>query len=152
MPESDVDFHLLPPGAHIDDLWTGADCFFNNQRTEWGGELDVDDVDGWGPEHITVESVSIPGTYRLFVHYYDDDGQGGSDAFVSVSVKDGPVSNFGPLDLTASGPGRGDVWEVCRINFPGGAITPVEQKTTLPSAKLVANMRKNNKSADRPAR
>ena len=149
MPESDVDFHLLPPGAHIDDLWTGYDCFFNNQRTEWGGELDVDDVDGWGPEHITVENVSIPGTYRLFVHYYDDDGQGGSDAFVSVSVKNGSISNFGPLDLRASGPGRGDVWEVCRINFPGGDITPVEQKTTLPSAKLVANMKKNNKSAER---
>ena len=90
----------------------------------------MDDVDGWGPEHITVENVSILGTYRLFVHYYDDDSQGGLDAFVSVSVKNGPISNFGPFDLTASGPGRGDVWEVCRINFPGGHHTSGTENDT----------------------
>lgn len=125
---SDVDFHLLPPGADISALWTGEDCYYSNMVTGWGGYLDIDDVEGYGPEHITVPSVTITGEYRLFIHFYDEDGAGTTQAYVDVSAQNGPLSSFGPYTLTDDGgDNAGDVWEVCKIEFPGGQITPVNQ-------------------------
>jgi len=127
---SDVDFHLLPPNSTINDLWTSKDCFFFNKSTSWGGELDVDDIDGYGPEHITIPGFSTSGTYRLFVNYYDDHDAGASDASVTVSVKDGTMQHFGPYHLENDGGvnhGDGDLWEVCTISFPSGQITPVNK-------------------------
>jgi hypothetical protein len=60
--QSDVDFHLLPPNSTLNDLWTLLDCYYANKSSSWGGSLDVDDVDGYGPEHITIPNVSTDGT------------------------------------------------------------------------------------------
>ncbi|MBN2106749.1 MAG: hypothetical protein JW832_04925 [Deltaproteobacteria bacterium] len=128
---SDVDLHLLPPESGIADLWTYRDCFYYNKTTDWGAVLDVDDTEGFGPEHITMQSAGLSGVYRLFVHYYDEDGAGSSDATIDVSVKDGPLHTFGPFHLTADGWYAGSLWEVCTIEFPGGVITPVEQSYDL---------------------
>jgi uncharacterized protein YfaP (DUF2135 family) len=138
---SDVDLHLLPPGATLDDLWTNTDCYFGNMTTEWGCELDVDDVEGYGPEHITVQSALLDGTYRLFVHYWDEDGAGVTDAFVSVAVRDGPILSFGPYELiNDGGTRRGDVWEVATIAYPSGAVTDVSNRITFESASTPANL------------
>ncbi|MEI6747882.1 MAG: YfaP family protein [Bacteroidales bacterium] len=129
---SDIDFHMLPPGATMADLWTGNDCCYHTTSTAWGGYLDVDNTWGYGPEHISVPSVTTPGTYRLFVHYYGDDGGGATQAFVSVSVRNGNMVNFGPYTLVNNGgDNRGDLWEVCSFEFPSGTITPVNQLTNL---------------------
>ncbi len=124
---SDVDFHLLPPSSDLDDLWSSTDCYYGNRVTSWGGQLDVDDVDGYGPEHITIGDATLSGTYRLFVHYYSDHGAGETDAFVSVATLGGVVREFGPLRLiNNAGSNAGDVWEVCEIHFPSGTIYPIE--------------------------
>ena len=125
---SDVDFHLLPPSSDLDDLWTGSDCYYGNRVTSWGGQLDVDDVDGYGPEHITLGDATLSGTYRLFAHYYYDHGAGETDVFVSVATMGGVAREFGPLRLVNNaGSHAGDVWEVCDIDFPSGTIYPIEQ-------------------------
>ena len=139
---SDVDFHLLPPGCDINRLWTVDDCFYNNMTTSWGGYLDVDDVDGYGPEHITIPSVISPGKYRLFVHYYLAHGAGETQAFVDVSVRNGSFHSFGPYNLTYDGgDNAGDVWEICTIDFPSGIITPINQYYYL--GKKKSNASKN---------
>jgi len=125
---SDVDLHLLPPGADMYDLWTTDDCFYDNMDTYWGGSLDIDDVEGYGPEHITIPTVSLEGTYRLFVHYYDEDGAGKTQAFFNVSTLNGPLHDFGPYTLIHDGGNdAGDIWEVCKIEYPGGNIIPVNE-------------------------
>jgi len=130
---SDVDLHLLPPNSDLDDLFTNNDCYFNNMSTYWGAELDVDDVEGYGPEHIEMQNYQISGEYRLFVHYYDDDGAGTTQAFVDISSKGGDLINFGPYQLINSNKGYnsnnsiGDVYEVCKIEYPSGNVTPVNQ-------------------------
>ncbi len=129
---SDVDFHLLPPsGTFPGSFWTTTDCYYGNRSPSWGGFLDVDDVDGYGPEHITIPAVRDTGTYRLFVHYYSSHGAGPGSAFVSVAVSNGPIRNFGPYAIANAASRGGDVWEACTIHFPGGQITPVNRKTTL---------------------
>ena len=133
---SDVDFHLLPPGADMSQLWTGTDCYYDNQVTTWGGYLDVDDVDGYGPEHISVPETMQNGTYRLFVHYYATHGAGTTLSFVSVSVKNGLMNQFGPYSLSNDGgDNAGDVYEVCTIEYPNGTITPVNQYYNLGKSK-----------------
>ena len=125
---TDVDFHLLPPGAAFPGaFWTPTDCYYSSRATSWGGFLDVDNVSGYGPEHITVPAVSDTGTYRLFVHYYSDhtDGTTATTAFVSVSVRGGAIQSFGPYALLNDAPNAGDIYEVCTIHFPDGVITPV---------------------------
>jgi uncharacterized protein YfaP (DUF2135 family) len=125
---TDVDFHLLPPGATFPaSFWTTTDCFYNSRTPSWGGFLDVDNVVGYGPEHITIPAVKDTGTYRLFVHYYSDHTTGTTPttAFVSVSVRGGTVRNFGPYALLNDASRGGDIWEACTIHFPDGVITPV---------------------------
>jgi len=135
---TDVDFHLLPPGASFPgSFWTSADCYYSSRAPSWGGYLDVDDVDGYGPEHITVPAVSDTGTYRLFVHYFSDhtDGTTATTAFVSVSVRGGAIQSFGPYALLNDASRGGDIYEVCTIHFPDGVLTPVN---ALRAAGLVA--------------
>ncbi|MFT5435214.1 MAG: hypothetical protein ACI9OJ_005931, partial [Myxococcota bacterium] len=74
---TDVDSHLLNPGGTLFDCTT--DCFFGNPAPDWGTAgawqddpfLDLDDVDGYGPEHINLTEPQ-PGVYRYVVHYWDD--------------------------------------------------------------------------------
>jgi uncharacterized protein YfaP (DUF2135 family) len=132
---SDVDFHLLRPNSDLNALWTINDCFYRNRQTSWGAELDVDDVNGYGPEHITIPQVTENGVYRLFVHYYGRGSNISTDAFVTVAVRDGALVNFGSYKLIDDGGNNaGDVWEVCTIEFPAGTITPVNKLYNLGSA------------------
>ena len=130
---TDVDFHLLRPGANFPaDFWTTSDCYYSNKTTSWGAFLDVDNVSGRGPEHITIPTVSAQGVYRLFVHYFASRGVSATSAYVSVSVRNAPNEEFGPLALSRSASRGGDVWEVCTITYPVGTVTRVMTKTTLP--------------------
>ncbi len=143
---SDVDFHLLPPGADMSSLWTSTDCYYYNNVTNWGGYLDVDDVDGYGPEHITMPQYYLSGQYRLFVHYYDSHGAGTTSAFVSVSVNNGAIQDFGPYTLSNYGyDGGGDIYEVCTIEYPGGIITPVNKYYFLGKGKGNTGLEKMSK-------
>ncbi len=129
---TDVDLHLLRPGGTFmdngDALRIGTDCFFANRNPDWGEAgnaeddpyLDVDDVDGFGPENIFLEP-GENGTYTVVVHYYSDDGEGPSNAWVEVFIEGGRAAAFGPERLSATGV----QWNVCTIDWPGGTVTPI---------------------------
>ena len=69
---ADLDLHVVEPG--------GKEIFWNDTKGRFGGMLDVDNVDGFGPENIywlklgTDGSKELgpgpPGEYRWFVEYY----------------------------------------------------------------------------------
>ena len=60
---ADIDIHVLEPG--------GSEIYWENRNGGQGGELDVDDIDGYGPENVNYQAKrGPPGTYRWFVHYY----------------------------------------------------------------------------------
>jgi len=133
---SDVDFHLLPPNSTISDLWTNKDCYYANKSTSWGAYLDVDNTNGYGPEHITIPNTPAPGIYTLYVHYYGAYGAGTTNAFVAVSANNGDIAKFGPYKLEKDGGIRaGDVWAVCTIEYPSGIITPLNQYHYLGKSK-----------------
>ena len=117
--ETDVDLHLLGPGGQ---MWTCAgDCYFSNGQPEWGDPaefrdnpfLDVDDVDGFGPENINLEAPA-PGTYRVLVHYWDSHGGRAPDATVEVLEFGQVVASYGPQHLGQVD----DVWEVADLEWP----------------------------------
>ncbi len=77
---SDVDLHLLHPQGRA---WSVAplDCYFANSEPDWGPlgpagnpSLDIDDVNGAGPENINLDEPedtnALGGFYRVGVHYF----------------------------------------------------------------------------------
>ena len=65
--DADLDLHVLEPG--------GSHLYWENRHGANGGELDVDDVDGLGPENVfwgggLNQGNGPPGEYRWYVHYY----------------------------------------------------------------------------------
>ncbi len=74
--KADIDLHVIEPG--------GKEIFWNDTRGKFGGELDVDNVEGFGPENIYWLKVAEdgskdlgpgpPGEYRWFVLYYGGNG------------------------------------------------------------------------------
>jgi uncharacterized protein YfaP (DUF2135 family) len=120
---SDIDLHLVPiEGAN------GArdECFFGNMISTWGATLDVDDVDGFGPEHITARTLP-PGKYLLYVHYFATHGQTAPTTVnVAVSVQ-GQQSIIFSLNGDRRMLNQGDVWRVCTIEFTSGAIQTLDE-------------------------
>ncbi len=77
---TDVDLHVIDP--------SGEECDYTNKETEAGGRLDVDDTDGFGPEIFTLAN-ALAGTYRIFVHYFSDNGYPQTLATVDVILYEG---------------------------------------------------------------
>jgi hypothetical protein len=68
---ADLDLHVLEPG--------GSHLYWESRRGVRGGELDVDDIDGFGPENVywgggLDKGNGPPGAYKWFVHYYGSIG------------------------------------------------------------------------------
>ena len=139
----DVDSHLLSPGATIFDC--DADCHYGNPAPDWGvaGDwlddpfLDVDDVDGYGPEHINI-SEPQPGTYTFIVHYYQDSFEFSNavatSASVEVSSNGQVISNFGPELLDATN----RTWDVFTIEWPSKVVTKLGNTYMLPASQVQA--------------
>jgi hypothetical protein len=61
---TDIDLHMSP-----DD---GVTHSYYGNKTAGQMTLDYDDVNGYGPEHITVDNASGTNTYKIKVYYYAD--------------------------------------------------------------------------------
>lgn len=127
---TDVDLYITEPG--------GESMWYANKRTSNGLELDIDDLNGFGPEHGTLESGStataLPGLYRVRVHYYSDHG---TDApvtgTVSIVVNEGtPNQLLRTFDFSISEEdaindepdGTGPSWEdIAVVDVINGTIT-----------------------------
>jgi uncharacterized protein YfaP (DUF2135 family) len=67
--ENDVDLHLVR-----NDTWDLSNhCYYANMVIPGMAELDYDDVDGFGPENMSLEPTAPSGTYKVIVKYYYGD-------------------------------------------------------------------------------
>ena len=137
--DTDVDLHLLRPNGIISNSYD--DCSYFNTNPDWGisgysddnPSLDVDDTDGYGPEHITMNSATA-GRYMLFVHFFNEHGHNWeyTNARLAISVNEQATKFFGPQILINNSAERthGDFWFACYIDFPSGQITPIDTVQT----------------------
>ena len=123
---TDVDMHVLAPNGV---LWScESDCYFANGQPNWGDPnrfeddpfLDVDDVDGFGPENINIEDPA-PGTYRVLIQYWDAHEGDPPTSTVTVLTFGQPVATYGPQRMTDPD----EVWEVVDIEWPGLGMQPL---------------------------
>ncbi|MBU1432143.1 hypothetical protein KKF91_16530 [Myxococcota bacterium] len=84
--------------------------------------LDLDDIEGNGPENINIRAPS-PGVYRLGVHYYWDDGVGDGTASLRIFCKGELVEEIPPTLLSTHGEhgtDGTDFWEIADIRWEAG--------------------------------
>ncbi len=126
---TDVDTHvLLLPGQ---GLFCDNDCNFSNPEPDWGVQgdwqddpfLDVDDVDGYGPENVNIETGIDGMNYRVVLHYWDDTHGDSFPDSANVTVRLYHRGNleqtWGPILLS----GTGDTKNVFEIAWPSRTIT-----------------------------
>lgn len=133
-PGADVDLHLL---NGIGSFYVKPDdCNYCNRNPEWGESgdldnpsLDIDDLYGYGPENINVQTPAGD-TYSVKVHYYETNGDGDLTATVRIYV-------YGVLAEEYSKVLRRDkVWDVAQIRMPDGDV--IEETTALYTAPMRA--------------
>jgi hypothetical protein len=108
----------MPPPAQV--MWSAP---LDNDDPR----LDLDDVDGQGPENLNINRPSN-GTYRLGIHYWDDDGFGASTVSVRIFCNGEEAAAFGPLVLQPAGSSGGpntEFWEVADIEWTNNACRVV---------------------------
>jgi hypothetical protein len=123
---TDVDLHLVKPGGTTFDF-LGSDCYYASKNPDWNimndnsddPFLDVDDIDGNGPEEINLQTTA-PGRYDVYVHYFNDRFSGPSNATLDVFVA-GQMVNSISQNLTCN-----DLWHAGTIDWDGtnGSFIP----------------------------
>lgn len=125
---TDVDTHVLAPNGQ---MWScNGDCYFSNPNPNWGDPnrweddpfLDVDDVDGFGPENVNIQEPAN-GTYRVVIHYWDTHGGNPPNTTVEVLSFNRPVASYGPVRLDDVD----DNWDVVDIDWPGVVVHDLGQ-------------------------
>lgn len=118
---TDMDTHLLHPDARS---WNGSlDCYYSNCQggsLPWSApgraddpSLDIDDVNGFGPENINIMSPAS-GTYRVGVHSFQGDARVTVRIYCGGSATE-PRRTFGPVLLS-----RTDLlWRVADVTITG---------------------------------
>jgi len=129
-PETDIDLHLVSESEGGTFYSEPFDCFYENTNPDWGvagvnvddPAIDIDDVDGYGPENVSLNEPQEGHRYRVLAHYFDDRGVGASTVTVRIYLS-GLLRYEGirPLDRTGSG------WEVATIDWPVGDVAGVDQ-------------------------
>ncbi|MEC8379116.1 MAG: hypothetical protein VXZ96_02265 [Myxococcota bacterium] len=90
--DTDVDTHIISGTEEV---------AYYSMSQSWG-DLDIDDVNGFGPETFT----STPGTaglnYEVKVHYYSDHGNGDTNVTMRVVYYDGSTGELCDISATQS--------------------------------------------------
>ena len=115
----DLDSHLVTPEINGEThhlYWYTADSYHVESSPYIN--LDVDDVDGYGPETITINQL-FSGTYMYSVHeYYGSSGSlTSSDATVTIYDQFGVVEQ---VDVPSSGSGYW--WNVFQLDGDSGVL------------------------------
>jgi len=125
--EADVDLHLVDVTAGGQFQAMPYDCYYSNKTPDWGDSgalhnpaLDLDDVDGFGPENVNIPQPRMGSSYRILVHYYADDGMGATDATIRVYLN-GTLQYEDVMTLAATD----KVWDVATIDWPTGTVTAI---------------------------
>lgn len=118
----DMDSHLITP--EIDSL--NFHISYSNRGNSESAPfvvLDLDDVDGFGPETITIKKLEA-GIYKYYIHQYSNDGIL-KESKARVQIFDSPNCNGEAIDIIEEGEGR--YWNVCEINGENGDILEINQ-------------------------
>lgn len=135
--ENDLDLHLArgnnPPWCTDDD-----DCYFANctedsfNAPDWDGggagdigdpTLDIDDLDGFGPENTNIQTAE-DGVYVIGVHGY----QIGQDTDLTVKIF---VGGALVQELEGAMTETDEFWTVARVDVNGGtSVTPIDTMET----------------------
>jgi hypothetical protein len=86
---TDVDLYVIDP--------SGDYSYYHHKETADGGVLDVDDVDGLGPENWTLkttDTIRYGEPYKVRVHYYEDNGVGSSNYLVNIKLYEGTEREY----------------------------------------------------------
>lgn len=76
---ADLDIHVIDPN--------GEEIYYAHQYSASGGVLDIDDINGYGPENIFWQTNHAPsGNYQVYVHDYNDNGFGSSNYTVLINA------------------------------------------------------------------
>lgn len=92
---TDIDLHTWGPGS-------SGGVQHSSYRDEEidAGELDFDNITGYGPENFTARTV-IPGRYAVGVNFYSyEEFEGATDCNIRVTVPGSAATDFGPHILT----------------------------------------------------
>ena len=91
IPTVDVDLHTTNATDGGTFYQSPLDCYYGNLNPDWGTSgavgdpsLDIDDVDGFGPENINIDQPENSKQYHVYVHYFSDDGMGATSATVRI--------------------------------------------------------------------
>ncbi len=120
---NDIDLHLARNGTN----WcSNDDCYFGGTNRNWGGgnlnpSLDIDDLSGFGPENINIESPA-DGDYTIGVGMYSHT----SDATVTVRIFIGGQLEFEGFQAM----GISDTWLPARVELRNGISTVVTLNDT----------------------
>jgi hypothetical protein len=122
-PVNDIDLHLARNGT---DWCSADDCYFAGRNRNWGGgnanpSLDIDDLSGFGPENIRIESPAN-GDYTVGVGMYSHS----ADSTVTVKIFIGGQLEYEGFQLMS----RGDTWVPARVEVRAGVSTIVELNDT----------------------
>jgi hypothetical protein len=127
---SDVDLHFLHPNADGDWNYAPWDCFWRNMEPDWGQQgdptddpsLDIDDVNGAGPENINLDNPEVGLTYDVGVYYYADHNFGRSLVTTRVYIGGQLLMELSGQEMTNQ-----EFWHVAQIEWPSGSITRVDR-------------------------
>jgi hypothetical protein len=119
-PWSDFDIHLVRNSVPFD---ADDDCYFAHKNPDWGDGtdpvddpfLDRDDVDGFGPEEISLTTVDdTTPVYDLWVQYHHYSRSTAPPTTVTITAE---IRNFGPVVLTRDMVTCGNIWHVGQFRF-----------------------------------
>jgi hypothetical protein len=111
--DTDVDLHVYDS--------FGNHAYWANKTGVPGGELDRDDIDGFGPEVYTQSTDQGASYYDIKVFYYSDHGNGPTTAF--VDVYDGNGRLLGSFQRTLS---HRQWWDVFRVTVRRSQLVVTE--------------------------
>jgi hypothetical protein len=110
---SDLDAHLVKEGNN------GYHISYRNKHTAGDGaaQLDRDDIDSYGPETITVNTVDQNATYKYFIHDYTNKGNSDNKELANSKATIKVYDRTLGLVKVISVPTNliGDKWEVLTI-------------------------------------
>ena len=81
---TDVDLYVIDPSGD-------CSCYYH-KKTADGGELDIDIINGYGPEHWTLlrtNTIRYGQPYKIRLHYFSDHGNGPTNYTVKVKLYEG---------------------------------------------------------------
>ncbi len=125
---TDIDLHFLHPNGR----WNASpyDCHWLNRTPNWANinastddpSLDIDDIDGFGPENINLDNPENV-TYRVGAHYYSDHFNGATNVTMRIWLASVLVFEFRNKFMTDQ-----QFWDVAAIQWgPAPQVSQIDQ-------------------------